>query len=397
MEDSCGNPDCPKHCEADLRTAVASCSEQRKLLQTVLDAIPGFVALQNHASVYLAANRAFCELVGRTEVEIVGRDDGALFSRRQAALNRREDERILRTKTPLVKELAVARDGDHRWFHLEKLPVWDSEGQVVGLLCSGRDITDFKRVQEQVMMAQKLEAVGQFTAGIAHEINTPLGIILGHAQLLLEDVATGQVDLAQLRDDLQMIEKHTQVCRNIVSDLLRFSRDTENALEPLSINEVIADVRAVVDHIYNLDQVAVRLDLDETVPEIRGDAEKIKQALMNLLNNAFDAIGADGTITVRTGYEPIDRMVTVAVADTGPGIRPEDLDRVFNPFFTTKPVGKGTGLGLSVTRGIIEDQGGRIEVASPQPGPGAVFTIYLPAAEAGAEQREQVDGEDSGT
>jgi two-component system, NtrC family, sensor kinase len=393
----------------ELQAAGTSLSEQQNLLSTILNATPDFVSLQDRDSVYRAVNRAFCEVVGRSENEIVGRTDFDLFSRARALSNRKEDLSLLESGEPLMKENRVGETNGQRWIHLVKLPVRDSTGAIIGMLCSGRDITDVKRFQEQLTQAQKMEAVGQLTAGIAHEINTPLGIILGYAQLLAEDIDPG----SQMHADLKTIEKHAKICRKIVSDLLRFSRHTESRMAPLNINKVIEEALSVVEHTFSLERVRVERKLGAGLPPVVGDEEKLKQAVVNLLNNAFDAIGTNGLITISTAFAAEPGEVLIFIADTGKGIPKEHLGRIFDPFFTTKGVGKGTGLGLSVTFGIVKDHGGKIEARSPLPSAsaremnktggeqgalkGTVFAIHLPAQrhESGT-RREETNGSHSG-
>jgi two-component system NtrC family sensor kinase len=397
---------------SDLKAAEATLTEQQHLLRTILNATPDFVGLQDRDSVYRVVNRAFCELAGRSEEAIVGKTDLDLFPRRRAEANRDEDLEVLKSGVPLIKENRIRGSNGERWIHLVKLPVRDGSGAIVGLLCSGRDITDFKKFQERLTQAQKMESVGQLTAGIAHEINTPLGIILGYAQLLIEETDPG----GQIHEDLKIIEKHTQVCRKIVSDLLRFSRHTETSMASLDVNRAIEEALAMVEHTFRLERVKVERRLGADLPEIVGDGEKLKQAIVNLLNNAFDAIGADGLIVVSTAFSAQDGAVLVSVADTGNGIPPENIDKVFDPFFTTKGVGKGTGLGLSVSFGIVKDHGGKIEVQSPLPvdlathlrahagafagnfSQGSVFTMVLPARVVEVEtDEEEAHGNRSGS
>lgn len=393
---------------SEIKDAERTLLEHQHLLRTILDASPDFVSLQDQDSVYRAANKAFCEIVNRSEEEILGKTDHDLFPARRAESNRREDARLIETGEPLIKEDKVQGGRGERWIHLVKLPVYDGSGNIIGLLCSGRDITDLKRLQERVTQSQKMEAVGQLTAGIAHEINTPLGIILGYAQLLLEE---SEPD-SQICKDLQIVEKQTKVCKKIVSDLLRFSRYTASSLAPTNVNAAIEDILSVVEHTFSLERVRVIRKFDPAIPEIYGDPEKLKQAVMNLLNNAFDAIGSDGTILIITGWDQKANEVFLAVADTGVGVKLEQADRIFDPFFTTKGVGKGTGLGLSVTFGIVRDHNGRIEMKSPLPADflnlldlsqtdgkrvkGSVFIIRLPIARPIAEnQPEDINGQHS--
>ncbi len=376
---------------ADLKAVEDSLTAQQALLKTILNATPDFVTLQDRDSVYMVVNKAFCDFVGRDETNIIGKCDADLFGPQRAESNRKEDLEVLQSGNPLVKEDKIRIGNTTRWIHLVKLPVRDNSGNVTGLLCSGRDITDLKTFQDQLYQAQKMETIGQMTAGIAHEINTPLGIILGYSQLLLEDAPPG----SDLHNDLKTIEKHTRICRKIVADLLRFSRHTESALSPVDVNRAVEDIVSVVQHTFGLERVMIVRKLAPQLPNIVGDEEKIRQALVNLLNNARDAIGSDGIIQVSTGWDSQTGMVHLSVADTGEGIPAHRIDKIFDPFFTTKSVGKGTGLGLSVTFGIARDHGGSIDVQSPlppeilaemlrdhpeiRPGKGSVFTLSLPS------------------
>ncbi len=358
--------------------------EQRQLLQTILDVIPDFVSLQDRHSVYKSVNKAFCEIIGKKENEIIGKTDFDLFPLQQAETNQQEDLEIFFTGKPLVKESKFDGPKGSKWLHVVKIPVLEPNGKVWGILCSGRDITELKQVQEHLSQSQKMEAVGQLTAGIAHEINTPLGIILGYAQLLLEDAAPD----SQLHDDLAMIEKHTRICRKIVSDLLKFSRYTESAITLLDLNLLIEDAIPVVEHTFKLDQVNIIRDYEPDLPAVKGDKDKFNQVIINLLGNAHDAIETNGTIHIKTEYDQKSNEVVAYMGDTGSGIAPDKIDRIFDPFFTTKPVDKGTGLGLSVTFGIINDHGGRIQVESPpaltnrifETVQSTVFIIRFPAA-----------------
>ncbi len=264
-----------------------------------------------------------------------------------------------------------------------KIPVRIPNGDVTGILCSGRDMTELKGIQARLVEFQKMASIGKLAAGVAHEINTPLGIIMGYAQLLLEEVPEG----GETYNDLQTIERQCKICRRIVADLLRFSRHMESTVASLDVNQSIEEVVSVVEHTFKLERVEIERDYYSTLPPVKGDKEKIKQVFVNLLNNAYDAIGTDGTISITTSFEKEDDEIVVSVFDTGMGIPPEKIDRIFDPFFTTKPVDKGTGLGLSVTFGIIEEHGGRIEVESPpssarkhegEDAKSTVFIIHLP-------------------
>jgi PAS domain S-box-containing protein len=370
---------------SELQDAEKTLKEQQQLLKTVLDATPDFVFLQDTDSVYRSANKSFCDMVSRQEEEIIGKTDFDLFPKSRAEKYFGEDQDILESGNPLFMECKISGREGTKWLHIVKIPVYEADGKMRGLLCSGRDITELKRVQEQLAQAQKMETIGQLVAGIAHEINTPMGIVLGYAQLLLEEVKPE----SQAYNDLKIIEKQTRICKKIVADLLRFSRRTESTMKSLNINKTMEDVLTVVEHTFKLDRVSLVRRLEPDLPAIVGDKEKLKQAFINLVNNAFDAISGEGMITITTHYDAqLDEMI-ISVLDTGDGISPGKIDRIFDPFYTTKPVGKGTGLGLAVTFGIIQEHKGKIEVESPPPpaasndvksSGGSIFTIHLPVS-----------------
>ena len=230
-----------------------------------------------------------------------------------------------------------------------------------------------QEAQAKILQSEKLAAVGQLGAGIAHEVKNPLAGILGCAQLSLRKVEPG----TPLEKNLQLIEKETKRCKTIIENLLRFARQEKTVFEPIDVNRVVEDAVAIVSHQLELQQVKVRKELAEDLPAIRGHANQLQQVLMNLMINAQDAMeGHPGTVTVTTGRPHAER-IEVRVIDTGPGIPKEVQGKLFEPFFTTKPTGKGTGLGLAVTYGIVKDHGGDIRVES-EPGHGATFIITLP-------------------
>ena len=232
--------------------------------------------------------------------------------------------------------------------------------------------------QAQLIQSEKLAAVGQLGAGIAHEVKNPLAGILGCAQLSLRDAPAGTL----LQKNLQLIEKETRRCKAIIESLLKFARQEKALLEPTDINRVVEDSIAIVLHELELHQIKIHKDLAPQLPMIRGNANQLQQVLMNLLINAQHAMeGSSGTVTLSTRLASPDQ-IEVRVVDTGPGIPQEIQKRIFEPFFSTKPTGKGTGLGLSVSYGIIKDHGGEIRPES-EPGQGATFVITLPALASG--------------
>lgn len=365
---------------SDLRNAESILNEQKTLLQMILDAIPDFISLQDHEGRYVSVNRAFCEMLNKDKNDIVGKKNEDLFLKDQAALYDREDKDILETGIPLSKENRIAGPKGITWLHVVKIPVSETKDRVRGLVCSGRDITQLKAVQEQLTHAQKMESVGRLAAGVAHEINTPLGIILGYAQLLLEDVEKD----GQIYDDVETIVKQTRNCSKIVKDLLDFSHFSKSILTEFNINEAIEEVLGVVEHTFSLNHVIVKHEYHRDPLLMKGDKEKLKQVFINILNNAFDAIKENGSICVNTGTGKTQNEIKISISDTGQGIAKENISKIFEPFYTTKSPDKGTGLGLSVTFGIIKEHNGTIKVFSPRLSgkkeeQGTKFVIVLPS------------------
>ncbi len=375
-----------KHIE-ELTEREKTIARQQGLLKTIVNVTPDFITLQDRNLAYTFAGKAFCDYFQLDEADIVGMSDPDIFTARQAELNITENRQILDTGLPLAKEITFKRAGEQKWFHVVKVPVYDQDGSIMGLLLTGRDISILKKFQEQLIHSQKMEDMGRLAGGVAHEINTPLGIILGYTQLLMDDIHD-----EDLLEAMKIIEKQTKVCRKIVADLLGFSRNSQAVSENVDVNHSIQQVIKLVEHAFFMNRIKIIPTLEENIPTLIGNEERLMQVWLNLLNNAADIIEQDGEIHIQTRLVAQDQKLVVTVADTGKGISAENLKKIFDPFFTTKQVGKGTGLGLSVSFGIIKDHGGKIFALSPAPakyfsedflwrdnfGPGAVFVVELP-------------------
>ncbi|UCG11056.1 MAG: PAS domain S-box protein [Deltaproteobacteria bacterium] len=282
----------------------------------------------------------------------------------------------------LLKETATAgfrkdlecnvrnRDGGSRTWLFSLTARRKTDGKLTGFEGIAKDITHRKKMEEQLLQADRLASLGELSAGVAHEVNNPLGMILGYTQLLLRSEPEGTQDF----QDLKIIEKHARNCKAIVEDLLNFARSSETQKGVLNVNDLLREVVSVVEHQFKLDNVTIKTHLGTSVPMLCADGEKLKQVFMNLLMNAKQAIEEGGQIQIITEHDSSRDQVTVTVADTGSGIPPEVLEKIFDPFFTTKPTGQGTGLGLSVSYGIIKDHLGDIHVQST-PGEGSTFIV----------------------
>jgi PAS domain S-box-containing protein len=236
-----------------------------------------------------------------------------------------------------------------------------------------KDIEQRRLMEKQMAQADKLASIGQLSAGIAHEINNPLGVIQGYTQLLLRN----EITETDRYNDLKTIEKHVKNCKSIVDDLLNFARSSKPEIKTIHINEAAEDVLSFILHHSKLDGIDIIRNYDEDSPPMLLDEKKIKQVLINLLMNAGHAVRKKGIISLSTKYIEQDNKVAIIVADTGYGIEKKNLTRIFDPFFTTKPTGEGTGLGLSVSYGIVKSHGGEILVESER-GKGSQFTVLLP-------------------
>jgi len=227
------------------------------------------------------------------------------------------------------------------------------------------------KAREDLLRAEKLAAVGELAAGVAHEINNPMAIIRGNAELLQMAIPADNPS----REEVEIIARQVGRVERIVASLLKFARQEQKQLTSTDINRLLEEVLDQLGHQVPLTGVHVRKNFDEALPPLSGDPDQLRQVFTNFLLNAVQAMSGDGTLTVSTMADPAAGAFRVTFSDTGHGIAPEILPQLFNPFFTTKS--GGTGLGLSVSYGIVKDHGGRIEVAS-EPGIGTTFTVVLP-------------------
>jgi len=265
----------------------------------------------------------------------------------------------------------IDKSGETKNAVLSISPLRGDKGSIVGVLGIANDITERKRLEQQVAQAEKMSAIGQLAAGIAHEINNPIGGILN----CLYNLRRHRLSREREEEYLKSMEDGIQRVQKTVDQLLDFSQQHEPELREVDINTLVEDVLSLMSYAFAKNGIVLRKDLDQALPRIMLDPHKIGQVVMNILMNAVHAVGEKGEIRVRTFLE--ESWCCIDVTDNGVGIPSHILPKIFDPFFTTKDVGKGTGLGLAVSLGIVEKHSGKIDVKS-QEGKGATFIIKLP-------------------
>jgi len=235
---------------------------------------------------------------------------------------------------------------------------------------------ELRETQQQLIQSEKMASVGQLAAGVAHEINNPLGTILLYSHMILEKLE--QRD--ERREELDTIAKEAARCRDIVRGLLDFARQRKLQVENVNLNKILEEVVSLVEAQPSFQKVKVLTTLDPSLPPTGGDPVQLKEVFLNILSNAGEAMPGGGTITVSSRFlDGAARQIEVMIRDTGQGIPPENLDKIFMPFYTTKKIGQGTGLGLAIAYGIVKMHRGAIEVRSKL-GEGTVFWVKLPAS-----------------
>ncbi len=336
--------------------------------------ITRYEPLRNHQGqivgmLYVGARQAsFLNLVNELDARILVIALGSILVAVMIAIP------ISRSITRPVETLAEANERVALGDRTLSVPV-QGAGELASLARSFNSMVETLRTTEQqLIQSEKLASVGQLAAGVAHEINNPLGTILLFSDIMRKELPPED----PRRDDVEMIIDETTRCKVIVSDLLNFARQNEVLAQTTDVNALLTETinKMGVQSIF--DPVEITPQLDAKLPTIQADPGQLKEVFINLMTNAAEAMEKGGTLTVRTGMAE-DGMIEISFQDTGCGIPDENLSKIFTPFFTTKPIGKGTGLGLAIVYGIIKMHRGQIYVES-EAGVGSTFTITLPVS-----------------
>ncbi|HVL15937.1 MAG TPA: PAS domain S-box protein, partial [Gemmata sp.] len=349
--------------------------EREALLRNIISAIPCAVFWKDRDCVYLGCNQQVARDHGFASADqLIGRTDYELGTTLEEADFYREcDRRVMEEGAPILnlEECQTRPDGTRATLLTSKVPLRDDAGRVVGVLGVYQDVTDRKRLEEQLRQSQKMEAVGQLAGGVAHDFNNLLTVILGNAELLRYS-PPGSSELGPLADDIHAAADRAAT---LTRQLLTFSRRHPSRPEVVDLNEVVAALGGLLGRLLGA-RVAVRTDLSPDPVRVLADRGHLEQVVMNLAVNARDAMPDGGTLTIATAER--NGVARLTVSDTGVGMSDVVKARIFEPFFTTKGPDRGTGLGLAVVHGVVEESGGTIAVESA-PGAGTTFRIEIPS------------------
>ncbi|BCS87795.1 hybrid sensor histidine kinase/response regulator [Pseudodesulfovibrio sediminis] len=382
--------------------------DQLAFQETLMDTVPQLVSWKDANGRYLGTNRAFAEFFGfQHSDDVVKKSSGEVMrdpdyvkwsiDADQAVLHARNAFRKVRRK------LMNAR-GEPAWIEINKVPISDQAGNVVGVLSTAENITKERNLEKQLLQSQKMEAIGTLAGGIAHDFNNILTSIINSTELAVSDVEPNSVTSKDLRRVLKAARRGGRV----VKQILAFSRPSTEGFRPTDMGSVISEVLGLMESSMP-GNIAVKSSIADTLSPVFADPTQIHQVAMNLCTNAFHALrSTGGTIEVRvdqfelTGSDadmlglPEGEYVRMVIEDNGPGIPPEIIDKIFDPFFSTKDKTEGTGLGLAVVHGIIHGHKGGLQV-SPRPGGGTTFAIYLPKGDEAHQDQPHSDGIRSAT
>lgn len=356
-----------------LEELIETISRGKLQWESTFDVISDPVVIIDENYIIARANRGLASACGQDVRKVIGKKCYEVFAGYKRPCPGCPVAETLKEKKPCEAELDPF-PLNKRQYHANvyNLPFREKGKQEVVL--HYRDVTDERELQRQLMQADKMAAVGTLAGGIAHEINNPLGAILAHVQL-----ASSELDkLHPTQEFLKEIQDAVLRCKKIVRDLLDFSRQNfDEQMEILNLNQVIRKTMDLIGVNFKQAQIQVEEDFQKNLPQVYGHFHKLLQMAINLVTNAIQAMRATGgTLKLKT-YVNERGQICFEVKDTGTGISPEHMNKIFNPFFTTKEQGEGTGLGLSICYKIVQEHGGKIEVENHPEG-GTCFLISLP-------------------
>jgi PAS domain S-box-containing protein len=357
----------------DARTQALKRSEEK--YRSLVESAEDFIFTVDADGRLLTLNSYTAHFFGGSAEQFAGQPLSVLFPPEAVERQLKWIRRVFRHGRSIRGEYDIDMGSQRLWINASLMPLRNEDGKVGAVLVIARDVTETKNLEKQLVNAEKLASLGTLAAGVAHEINNPLGVILGFCDILLRKAEKGSRD----HEDLKIIERQGLLCKEVVENLLSFARTPAAAAESCALNGCVAEILRVVRHTLEINDIELETLLGEAIPPVRIDHRQLQQVLLNLITNAAAAMSDGGRLRIETGHDPEARRAVIVVEDTGTGIDPVHLDRIFEPFFTTKPEGQGTGLGLFVSYGIVTKHGGTIEAANrgEGDGAGARFTVRL--------------------
>jgi two-component system NtrC family sensor kinase len=368
---------------SEVALATREAEAQRGFVGRIIDSLPlGLYVIDREYVVRVWNRYRESGTQGVARDDAVGRSVFSILDRQPRELLQGEFDRVFETGEIQQMEMESTATGESRYYRVSKIPMRLDDVHITHVITVAEDVTEWRQAQQRLGQAEKLAALGQLAAGVMHEINNPLATILACAEALTnrtEDLAPGE--RAAFAEYLKIIDTEVQRCRRIVDGLLDLSRPKTGEKRRVDVNALIEQTLFLLKHHARFKRLTVRRQLTSGLPPVLVDPERIIQSFMALMLNALDAMESRGILTVRSGRNPERRdELLVEFVDTGSGIHKDELPKIFEPFYSTKPQGRGTGLGLSICYGIITDHRGRLEVES-QIGVGSTFKVYLPKAE----------------
>ncbi len=379
-----------KHISVALENALLfdEISRGKKEWERTFDAITDMVWIEDGRQRVIRANQTLLDKTGFSSIDVAGVQCWEVLERAGISITECLCADTMAHKRPSFRELKGQAGGT---FHFWAYPLIDEEGRLYAIVHYLKDVTEQKRLEQQLIRSDRLASLGTLVAGIAHEINNPLGIIAGYSEALIDRADDkGLQENKEFEDFPEYLNTiHNEIfrCKNILRSLLDFARPSCGTFREIDINELIKEVILLVNHKAKRLEHNIELRLNRDLPKIYADPGSLRQLFMNIIINSIYFTPEKGSIIIRTGEDgdaisggsdPGRGRIRVSISDTGRGIPPETIGKVFDPFFTTKPVGEGTGLGLAICHKIVEEHGGDIDVES-EAEQGTTFIIRLPA------------------
>ena len=354
-------------------------AEQR--FRAFIDSATDWITIKDRDGRYLIVNPVCARAFNLKPEDFIGRKPEEILPADVAETIRRHDDEVVQSNKFFTYDEMQLVDGRERHYHTLRFPLTDHRGDTVGVCTIARDVTAERDLNEQLVQAAKLAAVGKLAAGVAHEINNPLTGILAFAEDLMDQLPKDHPH----HHDLGVIVRETIRCREIVRNLLDFARFEKLVLEKHHPNKVVEEALLLVQRLPQFRNITIVKHLAQVLPPVECDLPQLQQVILNLMMNSAEAMNGQGTIVIGTGYEVPGDQCVFTVADTGPGVPEELMTRIFEPFFSTKNT---NGLGLAVSWGIVERHRGKIHVQNT-PGGGAEFRILVPAVAVDQEPTER--------